>query len=631
MKRRAAGSIAIWGATFLAYLPAWSAGFIWNDKDYVTRPALRSLGGLGLIWTKLGATEQYYPLLHSLFWLEHRLWGNSASGYHLVNAALHAASAVLFWTVLSRWWPDRPGVSWLAAMLFALHPVMAESVAWISEQKNTLSLVFYLLAGLSYWSFFERRRQRDYWVGLAWFICALLSKSVTATLPAALLVIIGWRAGSDAVSRHVRPLLPWFVIAAASGLFSAWVEKTYVGAQGPDFSLSVIQRVLLAARIPWFYLAKLAWPAHLVFIYPRWTISPADPVAWIYLCAAVLTLAGIAILGARKSSVAGLAACGLFFAGSLFPTGGFFNVYAFVYSYVADHWDYLPALGIFAGGAWLLAEFTRRLPLAVRGSAAAALLLVLAALTFRQARAYHDAGRFYSTIVTRNPSAWMAQHNLGDLLAERGENEAALAFYAAALRSRADLPLTEYAYGQALGRLNRPREAEARFRSALALQPGFAAARDALARSRLAAGDPTAAIAELNQLAQTNPDFPGLPEQLAEAHNNAGVAALQNKDLRAAAQQLGAALRHNPDYAVAWANLGRVLAAAGRPGSAIAPFEQALKLQPGFAEAENDLGVVFATMGRPGEAIPHYEAALRLRPDYPAAQRNLQLARSAVR
>jgi tetratricopeptide (TPR) repeat protein len=645
MKRRLAGAAALFAVIFLAYLPIWSAGFIWNDPDYVTRPALRSLHGLTLIWTRLGATEQYYPLLHSFFWVQHRLWGNAALGYHLVDVGLHALSAVLLVAALEQLWPQRRDAALLAGLLFALHPVMVESAAWISEQKNTLSLVFYLLSALS----FERWRRRTqplfYWLGLAAFVAALLSKTVTATLPAALLVIIWWRDGRVDFRRDVRPLLPWFALAVGWGLFSAWVERTYVGAQGTSFALSFGDRLLLAARIPWFYLGKLLWPAHLVFIYPRWTISAHDPVAWLYvmatLAAAIVLwwsanprlrpgLGGQAGRAARLRPNRGATACACFFLGSLFPTLGFFNVYAFLYSYVADHWDYLPALGVFAGAAYLLCMVSQRWPAALRLSGAAVLLGALAVRTNLESRTYEDAGRFYLTIITRNPSAWMAQHNLGDLFAQRGQDERALGFYRAALRARPDLPLTEYGCGQALERLKRPEEAQAHFRTALQYDPKFVSAHVALGRSLLADNHPAEAAAEFAAVDQINPAYPQLTALWVEALNNAGAAALQSGDPASAQTRLAQALKLDPDYAMAWANLGRAMAASGQAEAAIMPLQQALQLQPNFPEAENDLGAVYALAGRTAEAIAHYERALQLRPGYPDAERNLQLARAAA-
>jgi hypothetical protein len=273
-------------ATLAAYLPALRAGFVWNDRDYGTRPALASAGGLARIWFKVGATEQYYPILHSAFWAEHRLWGDDAFGYHLLNVLLHAASAILLALLLRRLFELEAharyrGVEWIAAFIFALHPVCAESVAWIAEQKNTLSTVFYLAAALAYLRFDARRTRRPYVLATAFFLLALLTKSVTATLPAALLVVFWWRRGRLELKRDFRPLAPWLAAGAAFGLFTAWVERDVGGARGAAYQLSLVERCLVAGRALWFYLGKLIWPAHLVFIYPRWQVSEAE--AWQYL------------------------------------------------------------------------------------------------------------------------------------------------------------------------------------------------------------------------------------------------------------------------------------------------------------------------------------------------------------
>ena len=150
----AAAWLALAVATFLAYQPAWRGGLVWDDDAHVTRPELRSAQGLWRIWSDLGATQQYYPLLHSAFWVEHKLWGDATLGYHLVNIALHVLAAFLVWVILRRL---AIGGAFLAAAIFALHPVHVESVAWITELKNTLSAVFYLGAALAYLRFDARR------------------------------------------------------------------------------------------------------------------------------------------------------------------------------------------------------------------------------------------------------------------------------------------------------------------------------------------------------------------------------------------------------------------------------------------------------------------------------------------
>ena len=338
--------------TFLAYLPALSGGLLWDDAAHVTRPELRSLHGLWRIWSDLGATQQYYPLLHSAFWVEYKLWGDATLGYHLLNLLLHAAAAILVMLIMRRL--GLPG-AWLAALIFALHPVCVESVAWIAEQKNTLSTVFYLSAALLYLHFDQTRRRSQYFLALALFVMALLSKTVTDTLPAALLVVFWWRRGRIGWKRDVLPLLPWFALGAAAGIFTAWVERTLVGAEGPDFALTLVERFLVAGRAIWFYVGKLVWPANLMFFYPRWRVDSTEWWQYLFPLAALAALAGLCLLARKRR---GPLAGALIFAGTLFPALGFFNVYPFVYSYVADHFQYVASLGIIVPVASWLAGIT---------------------------------------------------------------------------------------------------------------------------------------------------------------------------------------------------------------------------------------------------------------------------------
>jgi hypothetical protein len=268
-----------------AYWPALSGSYIWDDDAHVTVPALRSLTGLWRIWTEPGATQQYYPLLHTAFWVEFKLWGDATLGYHLLNVVLHACGAWLFVQILQAIWTTDEkrderllsSAALLGGLLFALHPVAVESVAWISEQKNTLSGVFYLSAGLLY------LRGRSWLAATVLFICAVLTKSVTSTLPAALLVLVWYRQGRLSFRSDILPLLPWVVFGAGAGLFTAWMEHTVLGASGADFDLTPLARCLLASRVAAFYLGKLLWPAPLVFIYPHWALSSGALASYGYL------------------------------------------------------------------------------------------------------------------------------------------------------------------------------------------------------------------------------------------------------------------------------------------------------------------------------------------------------------
>ena len=538
----------------VAYLPAVRGGFIWDDDAHVTKPELQSLHGLWRIWSEVGATQQYYPVLHSAFWLEHRLWGDAAAGYHLLNILLHATAACLFVAVLRRL--AVPG-AWLAGMIFALHPVCVESVAWISEQKNTLSTVFYLAGALAYlrwkdsvegpsargegrrWSAWAGR----YWLATGLFVLALLTKSVTATLPAALLVVFWWRRGRLSWRDDVVPLLPWFVMGVTAGLFTAWVERVYIiGPQGRTFDLNAIERCLLAGRAVWFYLSKLAWPADLIFIYPRWEMSAAAPGSYLFP-AGLLVLAAALGWMARQGRRGPLAVF-LYFCGTLFPALGFFDIYPFVFSYVADHFQYLASLGpialVAAAASPPIAGLVRRLAgtdAVWRAGAAAAVVCLLGVLTWRQCGIYRDAQTLYTATLERNPQCWLAHLNLGSMLFEDGRIDEAIAHFEAAQRQ--------------------------------------------------------------------NPNN-------AEIHFNWGRALLQEGRNAESVPQFAAVLRLTPTDAEAHDNLGAALLGVGRTVEAMTEFKTAIRLRPENAVAHYNLGVALRALGRPDEARAEFEAAARL-------------------
>lgn len=520
---------------------------------------------------------------------------------------------------------------WLAAFLFALHPICAESVAWISEQKNTLSLLFYLLAALAY---LKWRRKGDAgsdgWQGYALatglFVLAMASKTVTATLPGALLLARWWRKGRLEWRRDVRPLAPWFAMGAAAGLFSGWVERTYIGARGADFDLGLAARLVLAGRTPWFYLGKLLWPRHLIFIYPRWEIRPGDLRQWLPLAgmaAAVAFLWAWACRGdpqarLRRPARAALAAA-LFFLGSLLPTSGLFNVYGFLFSYVADHWQYLPALGIIALAAGAIAGGLERLGGAARWAGAGALVAALGALTWRQAGLYRNVEAFYRQTLAENPSAWMADVNLGLIELGSGREAQAQAHFLAALRTRPASPDAHNDYGITLLDGGRIPEAIGEYQAALRLEPNYVEARNNLGL----------ALAREGRLSEAREQFQAalrLDPYYAEAHNNLGLVLANNHRLPEAEAEFRAAIRADPAEFKAYNNLGSALAQQNRFGEAEAAIRRALRLQPGFPGAYLNLGSVLLAQGRPAEALDPLRKAIALNPGYAVAEMNLGYA-----
>jgi tetratricopeptide (TPR) repeat protein len=622
--------VVIFAVTLLAYLPAMRGGFLWDDNFHVTQPDLQSVDGLRRIWCELGATQQYYPLLHTAFWVEHRLWGDSAVGYHLANILLHAAAACLVVALVRRL--SLPG-AYLAGLIFALHPVCVESVAWISEQKNTLSTVFYLGSALVYLRFDQDRRPARYFLASGLFVLALLTKTVTATLPAALLVIFWWQRGRLGWRRDVRPLLPWFGLGAAAGLLTSWVERTFIGARGADFTLNLLERGLLAGRVIWFYLGKLVWPADLIFIYPRWAVDGA--VWWQYLfpLGVLALVVGLVLLARRqrglpaRAATAGLAGF-LIFAGTLFPALGFINVYPFIFSYVADHFQYQASLGIIVPMAAGLTLAARRLldssaPVTrwLSRAGGGLLLATLGALTWRQCGMYRDAGTLYRETLARNPACGMAHTNLGDLLSRiPGRLPEAIDHFEAALRIN---PRDVYAHndlGRAFSKIpGRLPAAIAEYEAALRIDPGFAPAHNNLAWILQQQGKTDEANAQYARAVALQPDY-------VTAHYDWGVALLDQGRAAEAIIQLEAAVRLAPGHADALVNLGNALMQVRRAAEAVARYEQALRLKPG-ADVHYDLGVALAELDRRDAAAAHLRTALALDPYLPKA--HYQIARLA--
>jgi Flp pilus assembly protein TadD len=600
----------LWGmlllaATLLAYRPAWSGQPVWDDAAHMTKPALRSAAGLVSIWTQLGATQQYYPVMHTVFWLEHHLWGGSTVGYHLLNILLHVLSALLLLKIVRRL--DIPG-AWLAAGMFALHPVMVESVAWITELKNTLSGALFFGAALAYLEFDSKRRPKPYAVALGLFLFGLLTKTVIGTLPAVLLVVFWWMRGTIGWKRDVRPLVPFFLIGIAAGLFTAWVERKYIGAEGVEFSFTFVERCLIAGRAIWFYLYKLVWPANLVFIYPRWSIDATA--AWQYLFPAALLLVAALCWGLRSRSRAPLAVL-LYFAIALFPALGFFNVYPFLYSFVADHFQYLASVGPIVAVAAGLVRGSDRLKHGLRRPLQrllpAVLLSAFFLLSWGQSRMYANAETLYRTTVARNDSCWMAHTHLGLLLMDTGRGDEAMVHLLKALELHPHQADAHSNLGLLLTHMGRADEAMSHLTKALALQPQDADVHNNLGMLLTRMGRPDEAMPHYQKALELQPNH-------ARAHSNIGDLLANMGRIDEAEAHYREALQVNPEDADAHNHLGSLLAKQGRTKEAIAHFREAIESSPTHAYAHNNLGFLLAGMGRTDEAIAHYRKALAVNP-----------------
>lgn len=601
-KTRTDQTVAAFAALFVAlaivYFPALHGTILWDDAGHITRPDLQSLNGLFRIWFEIGATQQYYPVLHSAFWFEHQLWADSVLGYHLVNVLLHTATAVLFGTLLNRL---QVRGAWFAATLFALHPVCVESVAWISEQKNTLSAVFYLAAALAYLRFHTTGRRSTYALASVLFLLALLTKTVTATLPAALLVIFWWQRGRLNWRRDLRPLLPWFVLGIGSGLFTAHFEKKLIGAEGVDFALSFVDRLVLAGRVLWFYLGKLVWPADLIFIYPRWSIDATEPWQWSFTIAALALLAGL--LWCSRRSRAPLAAA-LIFAGTLFPVLGFVNVFPFLFSYVADHFQYLASLAIFALLGAGITPLISKLPLIQRLAALAPLLALLGFMSWRQSAMYRDSFALYETTLARNPACWMAHNNLGMELANTGRVREAIPHVEQALALRPEFPEALNNLGDDLIQVERPQEGIPYLEKAIRLQPTYAVAHRNLGRALAMTGRTPEAIPHFIEASRLNPSDP-------EAELNWGIALMLTDRFAEGVPHFERACDLDPTPN-AHLMFGRALLGRHNYLEAAVHFRAVLAADDNSAEAHLSLAKALRALGQIEEASEHIQQARQL-------------------
>jgi tetratricopeptide (TPR) repeat protein len=640
----------------IAYGPLWRAGFIWDDDSMLTaNPLIRARDGLYQFWFTRNSLD-YWPVTSTTLWIEWRLWGLNPLGYHLTNLALHLGEVMLLGSVLRRL--RVPG-AWLAALLFAVHPVNVESVTWIAERKNLMAMLFYLLA--IFWflkagiaaPYAEASADasirphapfnRWYGLSLAAFILAMLSKGSVATLPLVLVGIIAW---------HRRPtfsdllrLLPFFIVAGVLAAVDVWFQRH--GMPEVIRSAGFIERLLGAGAVIWFYLSKSLWPAHLIFVYPQWRIQAASFAWWLPLLGALGFTALLCWLARRERlraagptagrlpaanwGRASLFAWG-YFCVSLVPVLGFTDVYFMKFSLVADHYAHVALIGLAAWVGFVAHSVYRRAAAGVRLSGAVLVTIAVCLLTdlsWRQNRMYRDNLLLYRTILALNPDCWLAHSNLGELLSKTpNHGPEALAEYEAALRINPDYADAHNNLGLELAGIpGREPEAISHYEQALRIKPNFALAHNNLANelAKLPGRLPEA-ISHYEQALRIKPDF-------AEAHNNLGgaLAKLPGR-LPEAVEHYEEALRINPDYAAAHYNLGvALMQVPGREAEALAHFEQALRIQPDFTDACINLADGLARIPeRLPEAVARYEQALRVNPDNADVQNNLAVVLAKI-
>jgi len=538
-------------AVIIMYSPVWWAGYIWDDDMVVTgNPVVIGPLGLKEIWTT--AAADICPLSLTTFWIEHKLWGLNPLPYHLVNVLLHGVSAVLLWRVLRHL---KIAGAWLGAALWALHPVLVESVAWVTELKNTQSGLFFLLTGLFFVKGLEagklKKRRRWNWnypLTLLFAALAMASKSSTVILPIVLCLCAWWIEGRWQW-RNLTKLSPIFLMSLAAGMVTLWTQKLQMAiGPGPEVR-TWPERLATAGDAIWFYLGKLVWPHPLMTVYPRWQIDPSQWTSYLALMGAVSVLVILWLKRASWSRIYFFTFA--FFLVALFPVLGLINNSFCRYSFVADHFQYLAAMGplsLAGAGLFGLAKFVIPERAWLQSIIAGGVLLALGILSWQRVWAYESQETLWTDTLAKNPNCWVGHGNLGAAWSKSGR-----------------IP-----------------EAIAQFTEALRLNPNYAEAHNDLGSVLVDVGKYDEAAVHEKEALRLNPN-------LAEAHYIFGNALYQTGRYAEAKDQYEQALRLKPDYADAHSNLGAALSGLGRLDEAIVEIKTALRLDPNTAHAQENL------------------------------------------
>jgi protein O-mannosyl-transferase len=646
-----AGLIAV--AIFLAYLPAISGGFIMDDDLLLTNNSLvQAPDGLYRLWCTTESTD-YWPLTYATFWNEWRLWGLNSQAYHVTNLILHFAESLLIWVVLRKL--SIPG-AFLAALIFAVHPVNVESAAWIAQRKNLMAMLFFLLSILWYlksfvgspgsrtWAALRQEAEGKsrnlarttpdlvppvqepvlptrssslwYWLSLAAFVLAILGKGSVVVLPALVLGIVWW----------LRPLTRWdllriapfFIIALALTGVNIWFQTHVTGEAIRNAGFT--ERLLGAGAVVWFYLYKALVPLNLLFVYVQWRIQPDDPLWWLPLLTAGLVTA--LLWRYRKSWSRPLLFAWGFFCVSLLPVLGFVDVYFMKFSMVADHYQHIALIGVIALVAAGFGAWHRQTTGNMRRAStlvALAMAGTLALLTWRQNDLYRDAFTLYGYTLEKNPQCWMAENNLGLALLQAGQPQKAIEHLQRALQIRPDYPDAHINMGVALLQIGRLQDAVDHYRQAVRMRPESVDDRINLGVALVRAGRPREAVENYSKALKLDATDPVLLF-------NMGFALVQTGRIQEAIDYFRQAVALKPDYFRAYSNLGNALMQVDRPQEAVEIYQKALSLKPDSISEHINLGVALVQAGRAKEALEHYNRALALRPDSATIYSNLALA-----
>ncbi len=567
-------------AALWIYSPALHGTWLWDDGLLITNnPNLRGFVGLWNIWFKPASTD-YWPLSWTVLWLEWHLWGHHTLGCHLCSLLLHVWSGCLIWKLL-----EKLGLKWgwVGGFLFVIHPLAVESVAWISEIKNTLSLPFYLLAFDSFLAAEENQDDfKKLLTSILYYLIAMLCKTSTIMLPAVLLFYCYWKRETISAKDVIR-IIPYVAIALVLGLITIHFQNSQNSGDSVVEARGLIHRIENAGSITMFYIRQFVVPNDLIPIYPGWTLTSASVVSFF-----VLPFLGLILWSRRRkkfawarTAVLGLA----FYWLNLVPVMGFIKMSYRSISEVADHLVYLPMIGLIGlvAGGWELAY--RQSPAQIRPFLIVSIMAVGTLLAWKShayARVFTSEPTLWAYTLQHNPTSWDAHANLGNILLEQGKLADAMDQYEVALKLRPEFCVSHCLMGDVLAQM-----------------PG-----------RL-----PNSISEYETALQLDPDYP-------KARVSLGVALVREQRFQEAINQFREALRTDPLDFRAHLNLAEALEMnSAEIADAVAEYRAALQINPHDVAANYRLAVLLSrNPDDSAEAINRLGIVLQARPDLQPAK-----------
>jgi protein O-mannosyl-transferase len=637
MFRILAGVVIIVVAAILAYLPSINGGFILDDDLLVTNNQfIQTSDGLYRFWCSSEPVD-FWPATSTTFWIEWRLWGMNSAGYHVTNLILHIIEALLIWIILRKL--SIPG-AFLAAMIFTVHPVNVESVAWIAQRKNMMALLLFLLSILWYMKSFDLAPRPTfgrcpvatkqstahsppstvhsciwYWLSFSAFALAILSKGSVIVLPVLVLGIIWW----------LRPLTrqdlvrtaPFFLVAGVLTVVNMWFQSH--ASNEVIRTAGFVERLLGAGSVVWFYLYKAFLPLNIAFVYPQWRIEAGNPLWWLPMLALLVVTA--VLWRYRASWSRPLLFAWGYFCAALVPVMGFADVGFMKYSLVADHYQHIAIISAIALASAGWSEWHYLSRNAAHWATAIAVVTVgtLTFLTYQQNELYRDAITLYRDTLEKNPECWIAQNNLGVALFHTGQVQTPIELYEKAIQLNPDFTPAYNNLGLALHRAGRYQEAINLYEQALLFRPNYAEAHNNLGITLYKDDRLPEAIEHYLEALRLKPDF-------ADAHSNLAVALAQGGRFQEAIVQYRQALQIKPDDPEYFYNLGNALVKTDQLKEGINQYEQALRFNPDSPRVHSNMGGALIKLGRPQEAIEHLRKALQLMPEDAGAWNNLAIA-----